>query len=205
MAPPSGSVVIFSPTEHATFTPYLAAIHASCITHDRTIATFLPPLNHEKLLIYWKEKIAEVTQGKCVIFMLLNESEPGSKPKGTEVMGVVMLCMPYSETGKMRGFVEKLLVSPKFRNRGGARDLMQALEAEALRRGKTLLVSLTALKYILPRPRRLTVFQMLDTETDSVAEEVYKKLGYTEVGKIPNYGISPAGGTKSETFFYKQL
>jgi hypothetical protein len=47
---------------------------------------------------------------------------------------------------------------------------------------------------------------MVDSETGSPAEEVYKKLGFTEIGKVPKYGISPAGGElKDETFFYKQL
>jgi hypothetical protein len=47
--------------------------------------------------------------------------------------------------------------------------------------------------------------QTLDTETGSAAEEVYKKLGYEEYGKIPKYGLSPAGDLKDGTFFYKQL
>jgi len=46
---------------------------------------------------------------------------------------------------------------------------------------------------------------MVDTETGSPAEEIYKKFGYVEVGKIPNYSISPDGELKNETFFYKQL
>lgn len=46
---------------------------------------------------------------------------------------------------------------------------------------------------------------MLDTETGTVAEHLYRKLGYVEVGKIPEFAISPGGGLKSETFFYKQL
>lgn len=46
---------------------------------------------------------------------------------------------------------------------------------------------------------------MLDTETGSLAETVYRKLGYTELGKIPKYGISPTGELKDGTFFYKQL
>lgn len=46
---------------------------------------------------------------------------------------------------------------------------------------------------------------MLDTETGSPAEELYRKLGYTELGTIPKYGISPTGELKDGTFFYKQL
>ena len=47
--------------------------------------------------------------------------------------------------------------------------------------------------------------QTLDTETGSLAEAVYAKLGYTEMGKIPKYGMSPTGELKDGTFFYKQL
>jgi hypothetical protein len=50
-----------------------------------------------------------------------------------------------------------------------------------------------------------SVSQMADTETGTVAEEMYRKLGFTEAGKIPGYSLSPAGGLKSETFFYKHL
>lgn len=51
----------------------------------------------------------------------------------------------------------------------------------------------------------ISVKQLLDTETDSPAEAVYKKLGYTALGKIPNYCISPTGELKDATFFYKDL
>lgn len=137
----SGSVALFSPGQHGHLIPYLAAIHASCITHDRTIAGFLPPLSHEKLLAWWKERIAEVADGKRLIFILLNECEPQERPKGPNVVGVVMLAMPSSETGPFRGAVEKLLVHKDFRGRGGARTLISALENEATKRGRTILVS----------------------------------------------------------------
>jgi GNAT superfamily N-acetyltransferase len=137
----SGTVYVYSPADHSHLTPYLAALHAACITHDRTIATFLPPLSQDKLLNYWKQCIAEINAGTRLLLLLADESEQGAKLKGSELMGCVMLSYPFTETGKMRGFVEKLLVSPKFRNRGGARRLIQVLEAEGTRRGKTLFVS----------------------------------------------------------------
>ncbi|KAG6039531.1 hypothetical protein E4U41_002501 [Claviceps citrina] len=208
--PPPGTVLPFSPKQHSHLTPYLAALHASCIVHDRTMATFLPPLSHEKLLAWWKERIAEVVDGKRLIWMLVAKpdaeadasagaagtrtgtrtgTEPaattGRKLKGTEITGVVMLCVPHSETGAFRGRVEKLLVHKSFRGRGGARALMGALEAEALSMGRTLLV--------------------LDAESDSPAEAVCKKLGYIESGRVPAYGMSPTGDRRDVTFFYKQL
>ena len=62
-------------------------------------------------------------------------------PKGPDVMGVVMLTMAVTETGPMRGGVEKLLVHRSWRGKGGARVLMDELEREALKRGRTLMVS----------------------------------------------------------------
>lgn len=138
---PTPNVYLFSPKDDPQLVPYLAALHAQCINHDHTIATFLPPLSHEKLLAWWKERLAEVNAGTRLIFILLNEETPQAKFKGTELVGVVMLSMPQSETGSMRGIVEKLLINPKYRRRGGARQLIGALEAEALQRGKTVLVS----------------------------------------------------------------
>ena len=135
-----GIAIPFSPTLHLHLVPYIAAIHAACITHDRTIATFLPPLSHEKLLSWWKERINEVKGGTRLIYMLLSTLEPGAKLNGPDVMGVVMLSMPWSETGTFRGCVEKLLVHKTFRERRGAKTLMSALEEDALKRGRTLLV-----------------------------------------------------------------
>ncbi|KAF5244511.1 hypothetical protein FAUST_2331 [Fusarium austroamericanum] len=181
----SGTVAIFSPSQHGHLIPYLAAIHASCITHDRTIAEFLPPLSHEKLLAWWKERIAEVADGKRLIFILLNETEPGVRPKGPDVIGVVMLSMPSSETGPFRGVVEKLFVQKAWRRRGFARTLMSTLETEATKRGRTIL--------------------LLDTETGSLGGEVFKNLGYIELGQIPKYSLSPTGELKDGTFFWKHL
>ncbi|KAG6004149.1 hypothetical protein E4U21_001366 [Claviceps maximensis] len=167
---PPGIVVPFHPKQHAHLTPYLAALHASCITHDRTMATFLPPLSHEKLLTWWKERIAEVNDGKRHIWMLASEVEAGTGAiKGTCIMGVVMLVTVYSETGAFRAYVEKLLVHRNFRGRGGARALMEVLEGEAFSMGRSML--------------------LLHAESDSIAETVCKKLGYLESGRVPAYGM----------------
>lgn len=199
----TASVVYFDAKDHAHITPYLAAIHASCITHDRTIATFLPPLSHEKLLGWWKERIAEVSDDSRVILLLVNELEASGRVKGPEIMGVAMLHMPQSETGPFRGTVEKLLVHKSFRGRGGARLLINALEEEAVKRQRTLLVR--RLDQFLKTLLTDLEWQLLDTETGSPAEAVYSRLGYTEMGRIPNYGISPTGELKDGTFFYKDL
>jgi GNAT superfamily N-acetyltransferase len=74
------------------------------------------------------------------MLLLVSELDPNGPIRGPEIKGVVMLWMPYSETGSFRGFVENLLVHKSHRGKGGARALMSALETEALNRGRTLLV-----------------------------------------------------------------
>lgn len=137
----TASTHIFSSAEHSQLVPYLAALHASCITHDHMIGTFLPPLHHEKLLSWWKERISEVNAGTRVIVLLLDQPRGGQRAQGTDLTGVAMLGIPASETGPFRGYVEKVLVNNKYRGRGGARALTSTVEAEALKRGRTLLVS----------------------------------------------------------------
>jgi len=63
-----------------------------------------------------------------------------------ELAGYVMLGMPVTETGPFRGSVEKLMVSPKYRQKGIAGRLMAKLEEVARAEGRTLLVSLLEMR-----------------------------------------------------------
>ncbi|KAL1900064.1 hypothetical protein Cpir12675_001063 [Ceratocystis pirilliformis] len=191
-------VRLLNPDTDSSLVPYLAALHANCITSDHTIATFLPPLSHDKLLTWWKDSISAVVRNESVMFLLFDEAPlpmsgsadmssrfPLEQFKGSNLMGVVILAMLRAETGPFRAQVDKLLVSPKFRRRGGATALMKALEQEAAKRGQTLL--------------------MLNAESGSSAETLYRQLGWTEIGQVPNHDISPDGGLRHAIFFYKQL
>ncbi|KAJ7153058.1 acetyltransferase [Mycena crocata] len=178
------SPIVFDPAnpEHLALIPDFADIHIACIETDHTIATFTPPLNREVIIDWWKERVVDAAKGSRIIFMSFAEDEEGRQA----LAGYVILFRPLTETGPFRGSVEKLLVSPKFRRRGIARQLMEKLEEEAKLRGQTLLA--------------------LDTETGSPAETVYSKLGYIQLGIIPKYGVSPVDGNLiAGTFFWKQL
>lgn len=147
MATPNpGTVVAFQAALHAQLIPYIAALHASCITHDHTPATFVPPLSHEKLLYWWKDRIAEVSAGTRLIFLLVRNDLSSSitvdvSPiKGADLLGVAMLDLPTAETDLFRASVEQLLIHTTYRRQGGAKSLIQTIETEAILRGKTLLV-----------------------------------------------------------------
>jgi hypothetical protein len=52
----------------------------------------------------------------------------------------------------------------------------------------------------------LTIGQILDTVIGSEAAHVYPRLGYTEFGRLPRYGISPIDGSLvDEIFYFKDL
>ncbi|TLD30679.1 hypothetical protein PspLS_02724 [Pyricularia sp. CBS 133598] len=177
------STYIFDAPAHTHLTPYLAALHGTCITHDHLIDAFLPPLNNDKLLGWWKSKIADAN---LVIIILLNESEPGTRAKGHELVGAALLRIPEAETSPFRAVVDNILVLPRFRRQGGARTLIDALQSQAIVLGKNMLTA--------------------EAESGSVGEQVLKNFGFREVGRIPNYAISPADHTKrDQTILCKDL
>ncbi|KAI3399663.1 hypothetical protein diail_6012 [Diaporthe ilicicola] len=181
----SAQPTIFDPAVHSHLTPYLAGLQAQCITRDLMIGSFLPPLSNDKLLNWWKDRIAESRAGTRVIILLLNEAEPGAKVRGEDLVGVAMLATPHSETSPFRARVESLLVAAKYRRNGGSVALMHAVHGQAILKGKTLL--------------------MAETESGTVAEKVFKKLGYDEIGKVPNYSLNASSELREGVFLYKAL
>ncbi|KAM0717791.1 hypothetical protein Q7P37_006123 [Cladosporium fusiforme] len=178
LAPPR----LYNPQHDHPILPSIAHLHALCITHSHTLATFLPPLSHSKILSDWEAWSREVEVGKRVIVLQLTSPTNGEEM----VAGVVSLFMPESETGRHRGEIGRLLVSPEVRKQGVGRALMRVVEGEARERGRWMIT--------------------LDTTIGSGAEHVYPKLGYKEIGVVPNFGFSPKDGSLvDEVFFYKDL
>ncbi|KAH8884765.1 hypothetical protein GQ53DRAFT_377643 [Thozetella sp. PMI_491] len=180
------ATAVFSQEHHGALVPYIAALHASCITMDQMVGPFLPPLMNDKLLAWWKDRITEANKGTRIIVLLLPEAKAaGVKPLGTDLRGLAMLKLSESETGSFRGHIDAVLVNQKHRRQGGARALVGTLEHEAARRGRTLL--------------------LVDSETGSAGEQVFKSLDYVEIGKVPQFSRVLPSGKKGETFFYKDL
>ena len=200
--PPGIHTITTATPELSTILSGMAHLHASCILYDGTLATFLPPLNHDTLYKWWEDQVSEIGLGKRHIIISVDEvsqrtgdlqapwhSEgmdwPGLE-RGLEVSGVVMLATPFSQTGPFRATVEKLLVSPLHRRRGIARAMMTKLEDVALQNGRWNL--------------------MLDTIVGTEAEGVYPRLGYTRCGFVKEYGYSPRDGRLvDEVWFQKDL
>jgi ribosomal protein S18 acetylase RimI-like enzyme len=137
---------------------------------------FIPPLTSGPAEEYWNETTREIAQGKRILLV---------STEGQEVAGAVQLALVTKQNGLHRAEVQKLLVQPRFRQRGIARALMSAIEAAAQSLGRTLLV--------------------LDTEQGSVAESLYESCGYTRAGVIPQYALNADGSLISTVVFYRLL
>ena len=71
------------------------------------------------------------------------------------------------------------------RGQGVATALARAAEAEAVARGRSLLV--------------------LDTATDGGAAALYERLGFTRAGEIPDYALKPHGGLTGTLIYWKRV
>ena len=138
---------------------------------------FVQPMTREKSESWWSGALASHARGERVIFAAEADGQ---------LLGSVQLIFPGPENQAHRADIGKLLVHTTARRRGLGAALMQAAEAEARHRGRTLL--------------------LLDTEADSPADRLYTRLGWTRFGTVPGYALT-ADGTRAAdcAFFYKTL
>lgn len=101
------------------------------------------------------------------------------------ICGVVMLIPAWPPNQPHRADISKLLVHSRARRRGIAEALMTEAEVAAHEMGRTLV--------------------MLDTVEGSAAERLYRRLGWTVYGVVPDFALLPDGRPWGCTFFYKAL
>ncbi|MEV4019825.1 GNAT family N-acetyltransferase [Nonomuraea angiospora] len=141
---------------------------------------FLAPFGHEEAAAWWRAQAPAVADGKLLVWV----SRDGSPVTGP-VTGTVSLALAGKPNARHRAEIVKLMVHREARGRGLSRALLAAAEQAALDAGADLL--------------------LLDTETGSTAEHVYRTGGWTRYGIVPDYAGSPDGTLQDCSFFYKRL
>ena len=137
---------------------------------------FLPPLSVGEAGAYW-QGVEEAVRGPYRILLVAQQDE--------RVVGSVQLDLVAKPNSAHRAEVMKLMVHPTQRRQGTARALMLALEAQARAANRTTLV--------------------LDTRQGDPSEQLYRSLGYTCIGVIPQYCISANGNLDGSAFYYKLI
>jgi GNAT superfamily N-acetyltransferase len=155
--------------------PALCEILSDCINGGASLG-FMLPFEPEDATDYWKGIADAVETGSIILAVAEVEGQP---------VGTVQVGLAAKPNQPHRGDLMKLVVHRSARGLGLSRKLMEAVEAEAARRGRTLLV--------------------LDTATGSEAESIYPRFGWERVGVIPDYALWPQGGFCDTTLFYKRI
>lgn len=163
-------------SEAAASVEALADVLIDCVQGGASVS-FMWPLPREKAVAFWRGVASGVSRGERVL--LVAEDGEG------KILGTVQLVLAMPDNQPHRGDVAKMLVHRKARRRGVAQRLMAALDDEARKEGKTVLV--------------------LDTVTGSDAERLYARSGWQRVGEIPKYAMMPTGEFCGTTVFYKHL
>jgi GNAT superfamily N-acetyltransferase len=164
-----------SGAEAETSIPALAEVLSDCVEGGASLG-FMQPYGAADARPYWRD-IAKAVEGGGILLVV-------AEVDGV-IAGTVQVGLAQKPNQPHRGDLMKLLVHRSARGKGLARLLMEAAEAEAAARGKSLLV--------------------LDTATGSPAEAIYPRLGWVRVGVIPDYALWPEGGFCDTTIFYKRI
>ncbi|MEU9532003.1 GNAT family N-acetyltransferase [Streptomyces sp. NPDC048213] len=166
-------IVPVSGPELVTYADELAALLVETVEGGSSVG-FLAPLDRAAAAEWWRARAASVEAGQLEVWI----ARDGERIAGT--IGLVRAPLP---NARHRAEVTKLMVRPSARGRGLGGELLAAVERAAAEEGVTLLV--------------------LDTESGSPAERLYRGAGWTECGSVPAYAADPAGVLKPTTFYYK--
>ncbi|MGW5733660.1 MULTISPECIES: GNAT family N-acetyltransferase [Streptomyces] len=146
------------------------------VVHGGASLGFLAPLDGEAAAGWWRGLAPAVADGRLAVWAVRD---------GERVTGTIGLGFTDKPNGRHRAEILKLMVHGSARGRGLARTLLATAERAAADAGVTLLV--------------------LDTETGSPAQTLYRSMGWTEAGTIPDYAADPAGVLHPTTLFFKKV
>lgn len=153
----------------------LAAILVDAVANGASV-NFLAGFGMDDARTFWRGQLPGISAGERKL--LVAEAE------GT-LVGTVILALAHQPNAPHRAEIGKMLVLCTARRQGLGRRLLAAAESLALDHGRTLL--------------------LLDTETGSSGEALYRSGGWTAVGRVPDHAFTPDGRLAETTIFYKAL
>jgi|SRR6476646_665678 len=138
--------------------------------------SFLAPLTLARAEQWWRRTLTAIESGS--IFLVARDIDG--------IVGTVQMHPAWAPNQPHRADVAKLIVHRRGRRAGVGKRLMQSIENAARQAGFTLLT--------------------LDAKENGAAVQLYRHIGWTEVGVIPRYALDTDGKTPHATvIFYKEL
>ncbi|RKE20009.1 GNAT family N-acetyltransferase [Streptomyces sp. TLI_171] len=154
----------------------LAALLLDAVAGGASVG-FLAATTHAEAAAWWEALRPSVADGSRLLWTA--DDEAG------RTLGTVALVREGKPNGAHRAELVKLLVHRDARGAGLGRRLLAVAEQAARDAGATLL--------------------LLDTQTGSPAEHLYRTGGWTAFGTVPGHAATPDGVLAHTTYYYKQL
>ena len=153
----------------------LAAILVDAVANGASV-NFLAGFGMAEAAGFWRGQMAGIAEGSRILLV--------AEDRGA-IVGTAVLTLAPQPNAPHRADVGKMLVHSSARRRGLATRLLDATEAAARALGRTLL--------------------MLDTQTASAGDHLYRSRGWTELGVVPGHALTPDGTPAPTTFFFKHV
>jgi ribosomal protein S18 acetylase RimI-like enzyme len=150
-------VTALDPAALVKWVDRLAQILRACVREGASVG-FVMPFDLSEARAYWLDRVAAPHAAGAKLVLIAT--------LGADIAGTAQLDLDSMPSKRHHAEVSKVLVDPAFRRAGVARALMQEIERRAAKEGRWLLT--------------------LDTAGDA-AEALYRSLGYSFAGAIPNY------------------
>ena len=160
---------------YADAVPELGEVLADAVDSGSSV-NFLRGLTADAAAAWWAARAADVAAGAFLPIVARIDGR---------IVGVAVLIPTGKQNSPHRAEVVKVLVHRSARRRGIAAALMAGIEDLARARGHWLLI--------------------LDTSTGSDADRLYRRLGWTRFGEVPNHALTADGVLSDTTYFYKDL
>lgn len=153
----------------------LAAILVDAVAHGASV-NFMAGFGHEEARAFWRGQLPGLAGGQTRLFV----AEAGGR-----LLGTTLLFFAPQPNAPHRADLGKMLVHSSARRHGLGRRLLATAEAAARDAGRTLL--------------------LLDTESGSAGDLLYRSCGWTLAGRVPDHAYRPDGRLAETTMFYKRL
>jgi GNAT superfamily N-acetyltransferase len=153
----------------------LADVLVDCVAGGASVS-FMSPFSHDSALGFFRKVAGSVAAGDTVLL--------AAKLDG-KIVGTVQLGLDTSPNQPHRADVKKMLVHRSARGRGIGAALIAAVEEEARRHRRWLLV--------------------LDTVPGENGHRLYLRAGWTQTGLVPDYALFPDGRLCDTAIMWKRL
>jgi len=163
------------PAEARRLLPVFSDLLVDAVAHGASV-NFMAGFSLAEAEAYWRRQIEAFAGGDRLWLVAEQDGE---------IAGMVMCLLAWQPNQPHRGEVSKMLVHSSRRRQGVGAELMQAVEAAALAAGRTLLV--------------------LDTAAGGAGERLYRRMGWTPFGAVPDFAYDTGGRPETAVFFYKRL